>query len=64
MEPKLAANYMHFTRLTPHEAKIVHRSAIPYGSYRKDTAVLALALIGLALMAAATLWTLAVPSIL
>jgi hypothetical protein len=55
MEPKLAANYRHFTRLTPHEAKMVHSRAIPYGSYDEDSAALTLAPTGLALMAVATL---------
>ena len=55
MEPKLAANYQHFTRVTPHDTKVVHARAIPYGSYNEDTAALGLALIGLALMIATTL---------
>jgi hypothetical protein len=55
MEPKLARNYRHFTRVTPHETKAVHPQAIPYGSYDEDTAALTLALIGLALIAATTL---------
>jgi hypothetical protein len=55
MEPRLAINYRHFTRVMPHETKVVHPRAIHYGSYDEDTAALVLALAGLALMAAATL---------
>jgi hypothetical protein len=54
MEPKLAANYRHFTMITPHNTKVVHARAIPYGSYDEDTAALVLAFTGLALMAVAT----------
>jgi hypothetical protein len=50
MEPRFATNCRHFTRITPHETKVVHARAIPYGSYDEDTAALTLALIGLALM--------------
>ena len=38
MEPKFAAQYRHFTMVTPHETKIVRPRAIPYGSYDEDTA--------------------------
>jgi len=55
MEPRLAANYRHFTMVTPHNTKVVHARAIPYGSYDEDTAALILAFTGLALMAAATI---------
>jgi hypothetical protein len=55
MEPKLALNYRHFTRITPHDTKIVHPRAIPYGSYDEDTMALILALTGLAVMIATTL---------
>jgi hypothetical protein len=55
MEPRLAANYRHFTMVTPHETKVVHPRAIPYGSYDEDTMALVLALTGLALMAVATI---------
>jgi hypothetical protein len=55
MEPKLALNYRHFTRITPHDTKIVHPRAIPYGSYDEDTMALILALSGLAVMIATTL---------
>ena len=54
MEPKLATNYRHFTRVTPHDTKVVHARAIPYGSFDEDTAALILAMIGLALMGVAT----------
>lgn len=54
MEPKLAANYRHFTMVTPHQTKVVHPHAIPYGSYDEDTMALLLAFAGLALMAVAT----------
>ena len=64
MEPKFAAQYRHFTMITPHETKIVRPRAIPYGSYDEDTAALVLALTGLALMAAATLSMLIVFSVL
>jgi hypothetical protein len=55
MEPRLAANYRHFTMVTPHETKVVHPRAIPYGSYDEDTMALVLALTGLVLMAVATI---------
>lgn len=55
MEPRLAANYRHFTMVTPHNTKVVHARAIPYGSYDEDTAALILAFTGLALMAVATI---------
>jgi len=64
MEPKFAAQYRHFTMITPHETKIVRPRAISYGSYEEDTAALVLALTGLALMAAATLSMLIVFSVL
>jgi hypothetical protein len=54
MEPRLAANCRHFTMITPHETKLVHPHAIPYRSYDEDSLALFLALIGLALMAVAT----------
>jgi len=52
MEPKLAAKYLHFTMVTPHDTKIVHARAIPYGSYDENTVSLVLAMVGLALMVA------------
>jgi hypothetical protein len=58
MEPKLACNYQHFTRVIPHDTKIVHARAIPYGSYDEDTLALTLALTGLALMVVTTVSTL------
>jgi hypothetical protein len=64
MEPRLAANYRHFTRVTPHETKVVHPHAIPYGSYDEDTVALALALISLALMVVTTFSMLVAFSIL
>ena len=54
MEPRLAANYRHFTMITPHDTKVVHSRAIPYGSYDEDTMALVLAITGLTLMAVAT----------
>ncbi len=54
MEPKLAANYQHFTKVAPHETKIVHPRAIPYGSYSEGVAIEALVLIGLAVLTAMT----------
>jgi hypothetical protein len=54
MEPKLAANYRHFTRVTPHETKVVHPRAIPYGSYSEGVAIEALVLIGLAVLTTMT----------
>ena len=42
MEPRLAANYRHFTMVTPHDTKVVHPHAIPYGSYDEDTMALIL----------------------
>ncbi|MGC2301833.1 hypothetical protein [Candidatus Binatus sp.] len=54
MEPRLAANYRHFTMVSPHETRVVHPHAMPYGSYDEDTMALVLALTGLALMAVAT----------
>ena len=50
MSTKLAANYRHFTKVTPHDTKMVRARAIHYGSYDEDTAALTLAMIGLALM--------------
>lgn len=50
MDPRLATDYRHFTKVTPHDTKIVHARAIHYGSYDEDTAALTLAMIGLALM--------------
>jgi len=41
--------------VTPHETKVVHPRAIPYGSYDEDTMALVLALTGLVLMAVATI---------
>jgi hypothetical protein len=41
--------------VTPHNTKVVHARAIPYGSYDEDTAALILAFTGLALMAVATI---------
>jgi hypothetical protein len=55
MKTKEAEIYRHFTNVTPHETKVVHARAIPYGSYNEDTAALGLAIIGLALMVATTL---------
>ena len=55
MDPKLAANYRHFTKVTPHDTKIVRARAIHYGSYDEDTTALTLAMIGLALMVATTI---------
>ncbi len=55
MQTKLATNYRHYTNVMPHDTKVVHARAIPYGSYNEDTAALGLALIGLALMIATTL---------
>jgi hypothetical protein len=54
MEPKLAANYRHFTRVTPHETKVVHPRATPYGSYSEGVAIEALVLIGLAVLTTMT----------
>ena len=58
MEPKFARNYQHFTKVIPHDTKIVHERAIPYGSYDEDTLALTLALTGLALMVVTTVSTL------
>ena len=54
MESKLATNYRHFTRVTPHETKIVHPRAIPYGSYSECVAIETMVLIGLAVLTAMT----------
>jgi hypothetical protein len=54
METKMAPNYRNFTNVMPHDTKVAHARAIPYGSYNEDTAALGLALIGLALMVATT----------
>ena len=64
MDPRLATNYRHFTRVTPHDTKIVHARAIHYGSYDEDTAALTLAMIGLGLMVVAILSMLVAFSIL
>ena len=50
MYTKTPTNYRHFTRVMPHDTKIVNPRAVPYGSYNEDTAALALAMTGLALM--------------
>ena len=50
MKPKHAEIYRHFTNVMPHDTKVVHARAIPYGSYKEDNAALGLAMIGLALM--------------
>jgi hypothetical protein len=55
MKTKLATEYQHFTNVMPHDTKVVHARAIPYGSYNEDTAALGLAIIGLTLMIATTL---------
>lgn len=52
MDPRLAMKYGHFTKITPHDTKVVHARAIPYGSYDEATASLVLAMIGLTLMVA------------
>jgi len=54
MDPRLANDYRHFTMVRPHDTKVVHAHAIPYGSFDEDTAALILAMIGLALMGVAT----------
>jgi hypothetical protein len=64
MDPRLAMNYRHFTRVTPHDTKVVRSRAIHYGSYDEDTASLILALTGLALMVAAALAMLVAFSVL
>jgi hypothetical protein len=64
MLPKSATNYRYFTRVAPHETKVVHPRAIPYGSYDEDTAALTLAMIGLGLMVVAILSMLVAFSIL
>jgi hypothetical protein len=64
MAPKIASNYRYFTRVTPHDTKIVHPHAIPYGSYDEDTAALGLATIGMVLMAVAILSMLVAFSVL
>jgi len=58
MEPKFACNYEHFTKVIPHDTKIVHARTIHYGSYDEDTLALTLAVIGLALMVVTTVSTL------
>ena len=50
MYTKTPINYRHFTKVMPHDTKAVRPRAIPYGSYKEDTAALALAMTGLALM--------------
>jgi len=55
MKPKHAEIYRHFTNVMPHDTKVVHARAIPYGSYKEDTAALGLAMIGLALMVVTTI---------
>jgi hypothetical protein len=55
MKTKQAEIYRHYTNVMPHDTKVVHARAIPYGSYNEDTAALGLAIIGLTLMIATTL---------
>jgi hypothetical protein len=50
MYTKFPTHYRHFTSVMPHDTKAVRPRAIPYGSYNEDTAALALAMTGLALM--------------
>ncbi len=57
MEPKIAANYRHFVRLSPHQTKVLQAQTIPLRYYDEDTHALILALIGMALVAVATLST-------
>jgi len=54
MEPKLAMDYRHFTRFKLHETRVVHPRAIPYGSFSEGLAIEAMALLGLAVLTAAT----------
>lgn len=64
MNTKQAEIYRHFTNVVPHDTKVVHARAIPYGSYNEDTAAFGLAMIGLALMIATTISLLVAFSIL
>jgi hypothetical protein len=52
MDPRFARNYRHFTRVTPHDTKIVRARSIHYGSYDEDTMSLVLAMFGIGLMLA------------
>lgn len=54
MEPKLAMNCGHFTRVTPYETKIVRPRAIHYGSYSECVAIEGMMLIGLAVLTTTT----------
>ena len=54
MESKLSTNYGHFTKVTPHETKVVHPRAIRYGSYSDDVAFEGLVMIGLAVLTVMT----------
>ena len=64
MEPKLAMDYRHFTRFKTQGTKVIHPRAIPYGSFSEGLAIEALALIGLAVLTAATVSMLVVFSII
>lgn len=54
MKTNLVENYRYFTKAAPHETKIVHPRAIPYGSYSEGLAMEAMVLMGLALLTAMT----------
>jgi hypothetical protein len=54
MESKSSTNYRHFTKVTPHETRVVHPRAIRYGSYSEDVAFEGLAMIGLSVLTAMT----------
>jgi hypothetical protein len=50
MEPRFAAKYLPFKRMTDHETRNLHARAIPYGSYSETAAANGLVLIGFAVL--------------
>ncbi len=64
MKPNLVENYRYFTKVTPHETKIVRPRAIPYGSYSEGVAMEAMVLMGLALLTGMTVLVLVAFSII
>jgi hypothetical protein len=64
MKTNLVEDYRYFTKAEPHETKIVHPRAIPYGSYSEGVAMEAMVLMGLALLTGMTVLVLVAFSII
>lgn len=63
MKTNLVENYRHFANAIPHETKLAHPRAIPYGSHSEGAAMEAMVLMGLALLTAMTVLVLVAFSI-